>query len=728
MKKTRNSSTARPKNLENPQSYADYSAAIGFYALRTDYEKALSLINVGLEKFKTQKQRYELFCQAGNCQKNQKIFTEAESLYKLALENAYEPSHAVASLGLACCALSKGDAVTAEKLVLASIDAARQQLSPALENPSPDAAIEIPPVPLSPQAIAMRAAPAFDRSSLPEISNKILDYVVDSNPLRSPRTASFLARRLENSSPEKSATIYETLLSRPTLSSRDIDVLCGLLRVKPDLSTDAVDEYLKKFRAVARQGATFAALFAIRSRAGDTWKKYALDLVGMPKDGIGKRSRFSILSAEALKMLAKDAEINRDWPNLTHMAERFFEVKMATPAEKIAAIKKIAKASVLQTGKLDDQSVDRYCQQLKQPAIGQYSVARAMMEIEEYGLATDRLSQFLGEPSPQDFKNRARFNLAECYGKSGQPEKAFELYREISEDRSVDKKFALIAASKMVEPLLKMGTSREETLSRIAKIIDESSDYNSLLDMARIMKESTGVPLEYYMRAYEKGRTLALEKIESAKEPRSAMLTIFQLERRLRDLVLFEEFVADFKSFAAPRLAWLSAGGPSYWEYGAFVYEIMTATNRPLDAVRAWDSFVASAKKKPSGVDLSHYHLLKGIGELNLGKTTATAEFAKVIELAPLHVNASRAYYWLALADRGRGRSASSKSNAEKGLQVAGASGGYVWQQNLRRKLELLVNDFNVRKAALGKNQVEKYQLVAAEVMSDLKRVENLAG
>jgi hypothetical protein len=51
-----------------------------------------------------------------------------------------------------------------------------------------------------------------------------------------------------------------------------------------------------------------------------------------------------------------------------------------------------------------------------------------------------------------------------------------------------------------------------------------------------------------------------------------------------------------------------------------------------------------------------------------------------------------------------------------------------VWQQNLRRKLEVLANDFDIRKAAIGKNQVEKYQMVAAEVMSDLKKVEKLIG
>jgi tetratricopeptide (TPR) repeat protein len=726
MRKTRNSSTSRPKNLDSPKTYADYSAAIGFYALRRDYAKALALINVGLEKFKTPLQRYELFSQAGNCQKNQKIFGEAESLYKLAIENAYEPSHAVASLGLASCDLEKGDALAAEQMILASIDSARKQLSAVAENAS--SSLEIPPVPLSPQAIAMRAAPAFDRHGLREVSNRVLEYVIAAKPLASPRTAAFLARRLEPSSPSQAAEIYETLLSRAVLSSRDVDVLCGLLRIKPDLSTSALDGYLNKFRPVARQSATFAVAFSLRSRSDNAWKKYALELINMPRERMGKRARFSILSSEALKMLARDAEINRDWASLSHLAERFFSIKMATPVEKVSAIKKIAKASVLQTGKLDDSYLEKYCQELKQPSIGQYSIARAMMEIEEYGLASLKFQQFITTPSPQDFRSRARFNLAECYGRTDQHRKAFDLYREISEDPSVDKKFALIAASKMVEPLLKMGTGSDEVLARISKIIDESEDSNSLLDMARIMKESGGIPENYYMQAYEKGRTLALKKIDSSKDPKAAMLTIFQLGRRLRDLLLFEEFVVDYRNLASGRLSWLAVAGPSYWEYGAFVYEIMCATGRPVEAARSWESFVSSAGKKPSGIDLSHYHLLKGIGELGLGRSTAAAEFEKVIELAPLHVNASRAYYWLALAERGNGRIASAKSNAEKGLQTAGANGGYVWQQNLRRKLEVLANDFDIRKAAIGKNQVEKYQMVAAEVMSDLKKVEKLIG
>jgi tetratricopeptide (TPR) repeat protein len=728
MKKTYDSSTSKPQSLDNPQTFEDYSACIGYYALRNKYPEALSLINTALSKFKEKAERYEILCMAGDCQRNQKIWNEAESLFNIAKESSYEPVAARANLGLVECSLIKGNVGEAEKSVYSLIEGAKKAATlSAGDNVD---SYTLGAVPMSAQAIAMQACSIFDRYGYRDKGTGFLDFAIGGDISGSPRTSAMLARRQEETDPKKAQAIYEQLLSGTKLGTREVDFLAGLLRVDPSIKTSKVDDYLAEFRPIAKPRAMFAALTAFRTLGRPEWITYATK-VANPLNFSSKAKKWKdhVLAAEALKLLNKEAEVSKNWKMVEQISSRLLGTKFVSPRETVSAIKSIATAEVLQTGKVDEVKIANLCNEAKNQKSAKYGVARAMMQIEDYTLAEKYFQDILSDESiGSNWKSKARFNLAECYDKNGKPEQSLKMYEEFLQNPDLDQKFAVIAATKMISPMSKMGDSQDVIVPKIYALIDKTDDYVSLLDMARIIKQNKSLPKECYMKAYEKGRKLALGELDSAQTPEGAMKTIFLLGRRQRDLLLYKEFVEDYYKFAESRLGWLSRSSGPYWEYGAFAYEIMNNLDQSVQADTAWTNFLAGAEKKPSGVDLSHYHLFKGIINLNRGSEAAKGEFAKVIELAPLHVNASRAYYWLALVDRGNGDTKAASNYANRGLNATGVQGGYIWQQKLRKKLAILASEFDVEKAAPGKNQLESYQQVAGEVMQDLKKVEKLIG
>lgn len=729
MSKTFNSAVSKPKNLDNPQSFQDFCACIGYYSLRKKYPEALGLIDKSLTKFKEKSERYQLLCIAGDCQKNQKIWDEARSLFDLARENAYEPVAARAKLGLIECEMAKGNIAGAEKEAYRLIDETKKSFGSAM-TAGEAGGYTLHARPLSHGAVAMQACTIFGKYGYGERGIKFLEYAIGGNYKKSAKTSGFLAKRKEASDPNFAKGIYEELLTEEKLGTREVDFLAGLLRIDPNISQQKVDGYLARFRPIAKPRATFVTACAFRDAGRREWMTYATQ-VSNPLNFSKKAKKASdhILAAEALKLLSKEAEVNRDWSAVSQFSTRLLGSPKVTSQESASAVRSVARADVLQSGSIDAGKIADLCGKAKNQKTAKYGVARAMMQIEDYSLAERFFQEVLSDEGLSDvWKSKARFNLAECYDRNGKPEQSLQMYEEVLQGPNLDPKFAVIAAAKMISPMSKMGASQNEIVPKVNGLIDRTSDYVSLLDMARIIKQNDTLPAECWKRAYQKGRTLAGTALDNAKTPEVAMKTIFLLGRRQRDLLYYKEFVDDYAKFAEGRLEWLSQAPAPYWEYGAFVFEIMNAMDRPVEADGAWSKFVSSAAKKPSGVDLSHYHLFKGIVNLNRGSSEAKTEFAKVIDLAPLHVNASRAYYWLSLVDRGRGQWNEAARYAQRGLNAAGVQGGYVWQQNLRKKLAVLANDFDFKKAAPGKNHVASYQKAADEVMRDLKKVEKLLG
>lgn len=729
MKKTFNSADTKPKSLKNPQSFAEFSACIGYYSLRGKYPEALELVNQSLSKFKSRAERYEILCMAGDCQKNQKIWGEAESLFKIAEDSAYEPVAARARLGLAECELVKGNVVGAEKSVYSLIDEARSSQKKGLVA-SKDGGYAASALPMSPSAIAMGACTIFDKYGHKDRGLAVLEYSINGDFKGSARASGMLAKRKEQSDPSGAKAVYEQLLLGGKLGTREVDFLGGLFRVHPAISNQEVASYIEKFRPIAKPRAMFTVATAFRIAGRPEWVSYASQ-VSNPFNFSKKAKKLSdhILAVEALKLLNKEAAVNKDWSAVSQFSAKILGSGCVSSPEVVAAIRSIATSDVLRSGSLDASKITDLCDKAKNQRAARYGVARAMMQIEDFTEAERVFSEILAdEATSKDWKSRARFNLADCYEKTGKVEQSLQMYEDILKDPDLDQKFAVIAATKMIGPLSKTEGGGEKVISKINELVDKTNDYVSLLDMARIIKVNDALPADCYERAYKKGKALAVKAIDSAKTPDVAMKTIFLLGRRQRDLLFYKEFVEDCREFAESRLEWLSKAPAPYWEYGAFAFEILNAMNRPVEADETWSKFVAQAAKKPSGVELSHYHLFKGIVNLNRGSSVAKAEFSKVIELAPLHVNASRAYYWLALVDRGNGKVNEATTYASRGLSATGVQGGYVWQQKLRMKLSVLANNFNIEKAAPGKNHLVSYKKVAGEVLVDLKKVEKLIG
>lgn len=729
MSKKFSPSTAKPKSLSNPQTFADYCAGIGYYSLRGKFPEALGLIDIALTKFKSDAERYEILCMAGDCQRKQKIWDEAESLFKIAKDSAYEPVAARARLGLVECDLAKGNFKGAEQNVYAVIDEAKNAQKGRLTT-NADGGYTINPSPMSPSAIAMRACSIFDRYGYRDTGTKFLERVVGNSPMKSARASGDIAKRSEQSDPQKAVNIYTQLLSEPKLGTREVDFLAGLIRVRPDISSQEVAAYIERFRPIAKPHAMFVVATAFRVMGRSEWTTYATK-VSNPLNFSKKAKKASdhILAAEALKLLAKEAEINKDWSAVSQFSTRLLSTKAIRGPEAVSAIRNLATASLFQNGSIDSSKISELCSNAKNPVAARYGVARAMMQSEDFAVAEKLFQEIAADTSARnDWRSRARFNLAECYDKNGKSEQSLQVYEEILKDPNLSQKFAVIAATKMIAPMSKIKTDQGKIVAQINSLVDKTNDYVSLLDMSRIIKQNETLPAECYTRAYNKGRNLAVQAIENAKTPDIAMKTVFLLGRRQRDLLFYKEFVEDYNKYAEGRLEWLSRAPAPYWEYGAFTFEIMNALNRPVEADRTWKKFVDSAESEPSGVELSHYHLFKGIVALNRGIEAAKEEFAKVIDLAPLHVNASRAYYWLALVDRGNGNVGEATEYAMRGLNATGVQGGYVWQQKLRKKLAVLASNFDIEKAAPGKHHLANYKKAADDVMLDLKRVEKLLG
>jgi len=729
MSKIFSPSTAKPKNIDNPQSFSDYCAGIGYYSLRDEFPAALALIDTALSKFKSDAERYEILCMAGDCQRKQKIWEEAESLFKIAKDSAYEPVAARARLGLVECDVAKGNVKGAEQNVYAIIDEAKNVQKGRLAT-NAEGGYTINPSPMSPSAIAMRACSIFDRYGYGETGTKFLEHTVGNAPRQSARAGGTIAKRSEQSNPEKAATIYTQLLSEPKLGTREVDFLAGLIRVRPDISNQEVASYVDRFRPIAKPRAMFVVATAFRGMGRPEWIPYATK-VSNPLNFSKKAKKASdhILAAEALKLLTKEAEIKKDWSAVSQFSTRLLSTKAIGTSEAVSAIRNLATAGLLQSGNIDSAKISELCSNSKNPVMAKYGVARALMQVEDFAGAEKLFQEIVADGEARgDWRSRARFSLAECYDKNGKSEQALQVYEEILKDPNLSQKFAVIAATKMIGPMSKIKTDQDKIVAQINSLVDKTNDYVSLLDIARIIKQNETLPAECYTRAYNKGRNLAVQAIESAKTPEIAMKTVFLLGRRQRDLLFYKEFVEDYNKYAEGRLEWLSRASAPYWEYGAFTFEIMNALNRPVEADNTWKKFVASAQSKPSGVELSHYHLFKGVVALNRGSEVAKEEFSKVIDLAPLHVNASRAYYWLALVDRGNGNVGEATQYAMRGLNATGVQGGYVWQQKLRKKLAVLASNFDIEKAAPGKHHVAAYKKAADDVMLDLKRVEKLLG
>lgn len=729
MSKTFNSALSKPANLENPQSFQDFSAGIGYYSLRKKYPEALSLIDRGLAKFKHKSERYEILCMAGDCQKNQKIWKEARSLFEIAGKSAYEPVAARAKLGLVECEVAGGSVGEGENTVYKLIDEVKESEERGL-TANESGGYTMSPIPMSAGAVAMAACAIFDRYGYRDKGSQFLEYSIGGDYKKNARTSGALAKRKEQSQPEEARIIYQQLLSLEKLGTREVDFLAGLLRIDPATPSSEISSYMERFRPIAKPRAMFITSCAFRGAGREEWREYATK-VSNPLNFSKKAKKHSdhILAAEALKLLSKEAGVNKDWTAVAQFSNRLLGMEELTSQEAVAAVRSIATSEVRRTGTLDKSKIYDLCDKAKNQKLAKYGVARAMMQIEDYPLAEQFFNEVLADASINEtMKSKARFNLAECYDKSGKPALALQMYEDVLKNPDLDQKFAIITAAKMISPMSKLGGDQTKILPQINELIDKTSNYVSLLDMSRIIKQNGTLPTECYMRAYQKGRALAGRELDNAKTPESAMKTLFLLGRRQRDLLLYKEFVDDYAKFAEGRLGWLSRAPAPYWEYGAFAFEIMNAINMPVQADVTWAKILGEGEKKPSGVELSHYHLFKGIVNLSKGRSEAKAEFAKVIELAPLHVNASRAYYWLALVDRGNGKVAEATNYAMRGLNATGIQGGYVWQQNLRKKLDVLAHDFNIEKAAPGKNHISSYKKAAGEVMLDLKKVEKLVG
>jgi len=530
--------------------------------------------------------------------------------------------------------------------------------------------IEIGPRPLRPSVAATRLGEAFHQAGEWEMAEFFFKEALQVNPQGGSRARQALAKiaLAANRPVEAETRAQEALLlgkfRAKTLAAWPL-LISGRARQGKAVFTREDKAGLRSAIPSVRARAVLVICKAMRPH-GDAWMDLAADW------SKSEGNAFPAIRFELEKMLRAEARlagvVTRDQAALALQQAR---TRNAAPSEVIAAGKAYVR-TLLATGakKVQWELVSNHLAKRHGKGVVNRSIhgmALAAMEAKRYDLARGMLKQIRASVPPTRVQwMRSTWALARMESVLADHNAVYTTYGEIAKNPAVPSRFraqALLRALRAAEAG-KLAVEPADT-TWLETLVREETDHRVLLDLGRQLNIAGDSFVKLRDQAADRAAEIAEKKLSTVQHPAAALAVLLELNRRqYYDLGRARQVVAQFETYAQPRLDWFWSTSSAFWEwYGIII--------RASGAVKGWQTGMQLADRylqDPGTPAEGRGMLAVKTGIMLMADKqprVALPYFAQAIEAAPESMVVGGAYYWTAINLLAQGRMAEAKAQAE---------------------------------------------------------------